>query len=134
MIPLYFVAFLSFTKAVELSVRFEVLTALSMQIAVFWDLATCSLVYIDRHFGGAYCLHHQGDDMTVSSSETSIIIYHATRRNNLEDSHLQLDSCMGFKSIAKSLVSEGRTKCARDCPLLKRDSNSRAPCVGGLTL
>jgi hypothetical protein len=29
-------------------------------MAVFWDTAPCSLVEIDWHFRGVYCLHHQG--------------------------------------------------------------------------
>jgi hypothetical protein len=29
-------------------------------MAVFWDIAPCSLVDIDRRFGGAYYLHYQG--------------------------------------------------------------------------
>jgi hypothetical protein len=28
--------------------------------AIFWDVAPCSLTEIDKHFRGAYCLHHQG--------------------------------------------------------------------------
>jgi hypothetical protein len=30
-------------------------------MAVVWDVAPYSLVEIDRRFGGACCLHHQGD-------------------------------------------------------------------------
>jgi esterase/lipase superfamily enzyme len=32
-------------------------------MTVFWDVAVYSLVEIDRYFIGAYCLHHQGDEM-----------------------------------------------------------------------
>jgi hypothetical protein len=38
--------------------------AASMKITVFWDVAPCSLVKIDRRFRGAYCLHfrsHRSD-------------------------------------------------------------------------
>jgi hypothetical protein len=42
-------------------VRFQVLTAMSMKMAVFWDVAPCSLVDIVRRFRGTYCLHHQGE-------------------------------------------------------------------------
>jgi hypothetical protein len=28
-------------------------------MTVFWGDAPCSLVEIDRRFGGAYCVHHQ---------------------------------------------------------------------------
>jgi hypothetical protein len=34
-------------------VRFQVLTAPSMKLAVFWDVAPCNLVEIDRRFKGA---------------------------------------------------------------------------------
>jgi hypothetical protein len=32
-----------------------------MKFRVFWDVAPCSHVEVDRRFRGAYCLHHQGD-------------------------------------------------------------------------
>jgi hypothetical protein len=39
--------------------RFQVLTAASMKMTVFWDIVLYSL----EHFrGAAYCLHHQGDE------------------------------------------------------------------------
>jgi hypothetical protein len=41
---------------------FEVLTAASMKMAVFCIVAPCSLVEVYRHFRGACCLHHQGDE------------------------------------------------------------------------
>jgi hypothetical protein len=41
--------------------RFEVLTAASFKMAVFWVVAPCSLV-VHRRFGDACCLHHQGDE------------------------------------------------------------------------
>jgi hypothetical protein len=41
-------------------VRVQVLTAASMKIAVFWVLASCSLVEVYRRFRGACCLHRQG--------------------------------------------------------------------------
>jgi hypothetical protein len=42
-------------------VGFEVLTAVSMKMAVFWVVAPCSLVEVYQRFGGPCCLHHQGD-------------------------------------------------------------------------
>jgi hypothetical protein len=44
-----------------LLVIFQVLTAASMKFRVFWDVAPCSHVDVDRRFRGAYCLHHQVD-------------------------------------------------------------------------
>jgi hypothetical protein len=40
---------------------FEVLTVMSMNMAVLWDVAPCSLVDSDQSFRGAYRLHHLGD-------------------------------------------------------------------------
>jgi hypothetical protein len=34
----------------------------TLKTTVFWDIAPCSLVEIDRRFGGAYSLHHNGND------------------------------------------------------------------------
>jgi hypothetical protein len=38
-------------------VRFQVLTAASMKMRVFWDIVPRSLVAADRRFRDAYCLH-----------------------------------------------------------------------------
>jgi hypothetical protein len=42
--------------------RFQVLTAASMKFRVFWDVAPCSHVEVDRRFRGAYCLHYHPDE------------------------------------------------------------------------
>jgi hypothetical protein len=57
--------------------EFEVLTAVSTKMVVFWVVAPCSLVKVYQRFRGPCCLHHQGDDHQI------------TRRYNPEDSHLQ---------------------------------------------
>jgi hypothetical protein len=61
-------------------VRFQVLTAASMKIAVFWVVVPCSLVEVYRRFRGACCLQHQGDRTQDSH-------LHTCRRKNLK-SHL----------------------------------------------
>jgi hypothetical protein len=43
-------------------VRFQVITAVSVKMTAFWDIAPRSLVEVNRRFRGAYCLHHQGDE------------------------------------------------------------------------
>jgi hypothetical protein len=48
------------TKQYE--VGFEVLTAVSMKIAVFWVVAPCRLLDVYQRFRGPCCLHHQGDE------------------------------------------------------------------------
>jgi hypothetical protein len=37
-------------------------TWFNLKFRVFFDVAPCSHVEVDRRFRGAYCLHHQGDD------------------------------------------------------------------------
>jgi hypothetical protein len=37
----------------------QVLTATSVKIAGFWDVAPYSLIEIDGRFRGTYCLHHR---------------------------------------------------------------------------
>jgi hypothetical protein len=41
-------------------VRFQVLTAVSTKMDVFWVVAPCSPVEVYRLSRGACCLHHQG--------------------------------------------------------------------------
>jgi hypothetical protein len=43
-------------------VGFEVLTAVSTKMAVFWVVAPCGLVEIYQRFRGPCYLHHQGDE------------------------------------------------------------------------
>jgi hypothetical protein len=43
--------------------RFHVLTVANMKVALFWDVASCSLIDTDRHFRGTYCLHHQSSKL-----------------------------------------------------------------------
>jgi hypothetical protein len=43
-------------------VRFQVLTAVSLKMTAFWDIAPFSLVEVDRRFRGVYWLHHKGDN------------------------------------------------------------------------
>jgi hypothetical protein len=62
------------------SVRFEVLTA-SMKMAVFWVVAQCSLVEVDRRFRGAYRLHHQGDERNQCNIPEDYN-FHTRRREN----------------------------------------------------
>jgi hypothetical protein len=58
------------------NVRFQVLTAATMKVTVFWDIAPCSLVQIDRRFKGVSLMME-----LVSLSETSANFHETTRRN-----------------------------------------------------
>jgi hypothetical protein len=67
-------------------VRFQVLTAASMKMAVFWDVAPRCLVEIYWHFRAV----NHSDDKAVTS------FYQTTQRNIQEDSDLQDDVTLGF--------------------------------------
>jgi SNF family Na+-dependent transporter len=41
---------------------------IQFEMTALWNIALCSLVEVDRHFRGAYCLHHQGNE-AVSTPE-----------------------------------------------------------------
>jgi hypothetical protein len=75
-------------------VGFEVLTAVSTKMAVFWVLVPCSLVEVHQRFRGACCLRNQGIIALMMeaarTSETLVNFYQTTWRCNPEDSHLLL--------------------------------------------
>jgi hypothetical protein len=85
----------SFCSDHMLKVRFQVLTAVSIKMTVFWYVVPCSLVEVYRRLRCAYCLHRQGKIALMmdvaSTSEISVNFYQTTRCNIPEDSHLQLD-------------------------------------------
>jgi hypothetical protein len=58
---------LLFLLARSVYVRLQVLTASSMKMRVFWDVASYCHVVADRRFRGAYCRHHQ---------ENSFLVFH----------------------------------------------------------
>jgi hypothetical protein len=53
-------------------VRFHIFTATSKKFRVYWDVAPCSHVEVDRRFIYAYWYNHQGDEYAVHTSETSV--------------------------------------------------------------
>jgi hypothetical protein len=69
--------------------RFQVLSATVMSMAVFWDVAPCGLAEIDRRFRGPYFIIRAMVMETISTSETSVNFYQTTRLNIPEDHRLQ---------------------------------------------
>jgi hypothetical protein len=54
-------------------------------MTVFWDIAPCSFVEVNRRFGGTYCLHHQGDVMTSRRCiQKAVIFLLAAMRSHIE--------------------------------------------------
>jgi hypothetical protein len=56
-------------------------------MTALWDIASCSLDAVDRRFRGAYCFHHQSDEMGIVLMmealriyETSVYYNETTRR------------------------------------------------------
>jgi hypothetical protein len=54
------VTFITEIKIYFLLVGFEVLTAVVMKSTIFWDIMPCSLLKVNRRFGGTYRLHNHG--------------------------------------------------------------------------
>jgi hypothetical protein len=84
-------------------VGFEVLTAVSTKMDVFWVVTPCCLVEVYRRFRGPCCLHHQGLMMEAN-------FYPTTRRYNPEDSHLNVryNEMLGIRQrIANSRIWRG---------------------------
>jgi hypothetical protein len=70
-----------------ITVRFQVLTASSMNIAVFWVAVPCCLVDVERRFrdySSIFSLMMEAESL----SETSVIIFQVTRRSIPEGIHL----------------------------------------------
>jgi hypothetical protein len=59
-------------KAAQQKARFEVLTATSMKMAVFRDVAPCSVVHVDRLLEALTASVRVMVMKAVSSSETSV--------------------------------------------------------------
>jgi hypothetical protein len=67
-----------------------------LKFRVFWDVLPCSKIDVDQRFGGACCLHRQGDESSLiplmmeaaRTSETSVDIYLTTRQYIPEGSKL----------------------------------------------
>jgi hypothetical protein len=71
--------------------RFQVLTAASMTMRAFWDVAPCSMGEVDRRFRNAYCLKALMIE-GVRTSETSV--YFETTRRYIPESYLRLDAML----------------------------------------
>jgi hypothetical protein len=55
-------------------VRFEVSTAVTMMIIIFWEMTPCGS-YKNRRFGGSYRLHLQGEGVRAGTERSSKLLY-----------------------------------------------------------
>jgi hypothetical protein len=97
-------------------VRFEVLTAASIKMTVFWVAAPCSLVEFYRRYRGAIIALMME---AASTSETLVNFYQTTRRKP-EDSHLQkvlfLSNTKITKQVRKiNLITEAVPEITLNC-------------------
>jgi hypothetical protein len=73
-------------------VRYQVLTAASMKMTAFWDIAPCSLAEIYRCSSAAHCLHHQ--DYTAqyprrqSSDCAALLLFFRINSEVIDPSHI----------------------------------------------
>jgi hypothetical protein len=85
------------SKISSLQVGYEVLTAASMKMAVFWVVAPCSLVEVMME--------------AARTSETLVYFYQTTRHYNPEDCHLRFPSSFSTKILFAFLISSMRVTC-----------------------
>jgi hypothetical protein len=64
-------------------VKFQVLTAANMNITVFLNISSCSLVEIYRRFRGAFCFHHQDDESPLKHCSISIRLHGAVSQKTV---------------------------------------------------
>jgi hypothetical protein len=92
----------------DLKGRFEILTAVSMKMAVFCTVAPCTLVEVYRRFRGACCLHQHGYPYYGDSTHLWNVGKTSTRlhgANNSEDSHLLRLKSLNLQIIQKFFYS-----------------------------
>jgi hypothetical protein len=82
-----------------------------VKMAVFWVVASCSLVEIYQRFRGPCCLHHHGALMleAARSSEMTVNFYQTTWRYNPENSHLRTNRHENLKSYQTCVVGQLHT-------------------------
>jgi hypothetical protein len=78
----------------NLILGFEVLTAVVMKSSIFWHITSCSSLKVNRHFGGTYYLHLQGQRISqeISTNETLFVTC------------FMLVSCLAYSSTLKMEV------------------------------
>jgi hypothetical protein len=64
-------------QTIKIFVRCEVFTAVTMKIAVFWDVAPCRHC-VNRRFGGTYRLHLQGRNLVFLPRHILYLLWPAT--------------------------------------------------------
>jgi hypothetical protein len=69
------------SKQAFYNARFQVLTAASMKITAFWDVASSSGV--DRRFRGAYCIPHTRQNASLNRRSTPTRLHGATSQKAL---------------------------------------------------
>jgi hypothetical protein len=74
---------------VQYQVRFQVLTAASMKMTVFWNVAPCSLAEIERRSTFQWCLLPPLIPFITLTMEASVNFCETTRHKVPEDSHFQ---------------------------------------------
>jgi hypothetical protein len=81
-----------FVQTRKIQVKFQVLTATNMKMAVSWDVAPCSLIDIDRRFRGVYCRLHNDDKYywNVGQYLPDYTVQHPRRQPSLRKINLNL--------------------------------------------
>jgi hypothetical protein len=94
----------------KILVRFQILTTTNMNMPLFWDVASYSLVEIYRRFRYALCIPGNEIITTICTSETSVTFYQTVRRNVPEERHAAKDLALpGLEPRSSSLPPVPKT-------------------------
>jgi hypothetical protein len=101
-------------------VGFEILTALSTKMAVFWVVAPCSLVEVYQRFRGPCWLHHQGEDYTALQPRRQPSSGQDKFRNKIVCKKLHVTNCIQFLFKFSLLTSLGYAVCMGQVRIMDR--------------
>jgi hypothetical protein len=77
-------------------------------VTVFWDVAPCTRVEIDRHFGGAYRLYNQGGEpLCTVRVHSRKFPYLPCRHMNTNIVHDGMAICFALKTLIGNRAKMG---------------------------
>jgi hypothetical protein len=67
--PREFFLWHQYSRSLRNDVGFEVLTAVVMKSPIFWDITPCTLLKVNRRFGGTYRRHLRGQRVSQANKQ-----------------------------------------------------------------
>jgi hypothetical protein len=103
-------------RALEVYIRFEVLTAVTMKNDVFWNVTSCGSCK-NRRFGGTYRHHHQGHKTLWT-------------RNNVSSNQVTVSHLVFLRSMRRLVVMANVVPSSPILVILMMEARSSSENVG----